>query len=363
MKQLLCLSNEPWSAAPGRTQQLLSRLEDVDILYFFPADASSPLGTPRQGRMRSGAAVYSLPQPLPAEEGGLIFEIARRRNVNFINARAESRRFHKPLLWVASPAYVHVLDYVEYSGLVYDCDRNWNELPPVWESSLTAAADVVFAASPSLADRLMGYSSNVAALLNGVNYPLFSSEENMEYDPLPGIRGPIFGWAGTIRPSVDFTPLFYAARAHPDWKFVLLGPIEGNRLLSRLDAMSNVLLAGPRRLSEVPPWLYRCDCLMEFLRYDRTVDVISPRMFEYLATAKPVVSMMMPDQVEFFPDVVYAAHTNEEFITMLEHALEEVPGFVSQRRRAYGKSASWTTRAAQVARILSDTGLLRVQAP
>ena len=29
MKQILCLSNEPWSSSPGRTQQLISRLRDV----------------------------------------------------------------------------------------------------------------------------------------------------------------------------------------------------------------------------------------------------------------------------------------------------------------------------------------------
>ena len=32
MKQIICLSNEPWSASPGRTQQLLSRLKGIQTL-------------------------------------------------------------------------------------------------------------------------------------------------------------------------------------------------------------------------------------------------------------------------------------------------------------------------------------------
>ena len=37
VKQILCLSNQPWSTSPGRTQQLISRLRDTQILYFCPA--------------------------------------------------------------------------------------------------------------------------------------------------------------------------------------------------------------------------------------------------------------------------------------------------------------------------------------
>ena len=39
MKQIVCLSNEPWSPSPGRTQQLVARLKDVQVLYFSPAES------------------------------------------------------------------------------------------------------------------------------------------------------------------------------------------------------------------------------------------------------------------------------------------------------------------------------------
>ena len=61
-----------------------------------------------------------------------------------------------------------------------------------------------------------------------------------------------------------------------------------------------------------------CDTiLLDFLRDDRPYnDVVSPRMFDYLCTGKPIVSMIWPDQVERFPDVIYAAHNNQEFLTL-----------------------------------------------
>ena len=104
-------------------------------------------------------------------------------------------------------------------------------------------------------------------------------------------------------------------------------------------------LAGPCPLNEVPDWLFRCDVLLELLREDRPdSDVISGRLYEYLSTGKPIVSMLWPEQVEIFPDVVYGAHDEREFLTLCQHALEEAPGFVSQRRQSYGAAAGPPSR-------------------
>ena len=37
MKQVVCLSTEPWSPTPGRTQHLITRLKDAQVLYFSPS--------------------------------------------------------------------------------------------------------------------------------------------------------------------------------------------------------------------------------------------------------------------------------------------------------------------------------------
>ena len=98
---------------------------------------------------------------------------------------------------------------------------------------------------------------------------------------------------------------------------------------------------------------------MDLLRRDRLDDgVVSTRLYEYLSTGKPVVSMLWPDQVELFPDVVYGAYSEREFLSMCRSALEEDPEFVTQRRRDHGAAAAWSTRSAEVARILTTAGLL-----
>lgn len=362
MKQILCLSQEPWSnRLPGRTQQIISRLRDAQILYFSPARSHRDHSYRKRGRqVRPNVIVYTLPpvSSSVSERFPRLFRMAWDRIGRYIQEESERRRFTEPLLWTTHPRHVHLVDRLEYGALVYDCDRVWDGFPDHWEGSLARAADVVFAASPLLRDRLSPCSSNIALLPNGFNQPLFDADSHRP-DSMPGATAPILGWAGAIREGLDLSPVLYAAQARPDWGFLLLGGLDRrNPFLRRLNKLPNVYLPGPCPASEVPEWLFRCQVLIDLPRTDRPFDeVVSPRLYEYLATGKPVVTMLWPDQVELFPDVVYGAHDLEEFVTLCAHALEEAPGF-AERRRQRAAEAAWPRRVDEVERILTTAGLL-----
>ena len=362
MKQLVCLSYTPWQKSPTRTQQLLTRLRDADILFIEPPATGANKSYRRPGRkVRPNVTVYTLPPLLGGQSEWRFF---RRRNQARLSAFLlkilAKHRFREPVLWTTTPENLFLVESLPHRGLVYDCDQVWDELPDRWEGSLAGAADVVFAASPGLADRLSPCSGNIALLPNGVNYPLFaaagSAGRRGELDHLPG---PLLGWAGTIHADLDLTPILYAAQARPAWTFLLLGRREENPLLRRLSRLSNVMLAGPCPLVEVPDYLGRCQVLLDLLRDSQPYnDVVPPRLYEYLSTGKPIVSMLWPEQVELFPDVVYGAHSPEEFLHLCQQALAEDPGWVDQRRRDYGAAAAWSRRADEVKRILVTAGLL-----
>ena len=102
--------------------------------------------------MRPNVTVYTLPPTLfpVSEQYSRLFLRNQRKLGRFIADKAARHRFQSPLLWTTSPEQVHLLDHLEYDGLVYDCDRDWEELPPLWEGALANNADIVFAASPLL---------------------------------------------------------------------------------------------------------------------------------------------------------------------------------------------------------------------
>lgn len=104
----------------------------------------------------------------------LLFRLHYRRLGKFIRRQMEHHRFKEPLLWCTAPEHIHLLDEVPHRGVVYDCDRDWPDQSPRWESDLALAADVVFAASQGLIDHLSPCNDNIALLPNGVNHPMFT---------------------------------------------------------------------------------------------------------------------------------------------------------------------------------------------
>ena len=124
MKQILCLATEPWSDSPGRTQQLICRIKDAQILYFAPAAGPRDRSFRQKGRrVRPNITVFTLPPLLlpPEERFGGLFRMGQRRLGRFVAEQAARARFREPLLWVTSPLHVHLLDHLDYGSLVYDC--------------------------------------------------------------------------------------------------------------------------------------------------------------------------------------------------------------------------------------------------
>ena len=80
-------------------------------------------------------------------------------------------------------------------------------------------------------------------------------------------------------------------------------------------------------------------------------------MYEYLASGKPIVTMIDPDQVEPFPDVVYTAYDSAGFVRRCRRALEEESSLAAPRRQNYARNASWASRAKDALEILDRAGL------
>ena len=360
MKQYVVLSHTPWSSIPTRTQQLVTRLGEAQVLFFQPAGHAGDKRWKEPGKLvRPDVTLYTLPPDTALSDRHSFFQKkSLRRQATFVEKQVARHRFREPVLWLTCPDQLPFLDLCAYRGVVYDCDRFWPPELEDRESELAASADVIFAASPLLKRRLSPCSSNVALLPNGVNYPMFRRPSAGTPADLEGLLSPVLGWEGTIDRRLDLSPVLAVAGHHPEWTVVLVGQVEDCPAVRQLATHSNVIFLGQRPLVDLPDYLSRFQVLLNLRREgDADSDVIPSRIYEYLSTGLPVVSLLLPDEVEEFPDVIYGAHDPEEFVRLCERALAEDPTWVAPRRRDYGAASSWSRRAEEVRRILGAISL------
>lgn len=358
MKQYLVLSSQPWLAVPTRTQQIITRLKGAEILFFEPAHGNARSGNAR--KMRQHLTVYTLPRlPFPPLWAGRLLRSMWKRQAGYIAKIAATHDFHQPLLWATDPEQVHVLDFLSCKALIYDCAQYWPNTALQWEGDLAAAADVVFAASPGLIDRLSPCNGNIALLPNGVNFPMFARGDEAPPRELSVLPWPILGWVGAITPGLNLAPIEYAARRNPLWQFALVGHIGENVALADLQRLENVHFLGARPMAETPDYIRAFDLCLDLRRQgaEDCGDVIPRRIYEYLSSGLPIVTQLYPDEVEAFPDVIYGAHSPQEYEALCVRALAEDKTWVQERRRDCGAAAAWTNRASEVTRILESIGL------
>lgn len=358
MKQILCLSYTPWRARPSRTQQLLARLSDAQILFLEPPP---PKGapTPEQGRrVRPHITAYTFPAPLPGPQEQSLFDRRRLdRSERFLQQILKKHHFRDPVLWCTAPVHAQFLDLLAYRGVVYDCHRFWDDSFLEPESDLTRHADVVFAASSGLIKRLSPCSDNIALLPNGVNPLLFTQQEHSLPPALENLPGQVvLGRVGTVSSRVDFAPLLYAARHRPEWTFVLMGPAT-KPAVQALRGQDNIRLTGAVNPLDLPDCLHRCDVLFDLVRRDRLgSDVVPPTIYEYFAAGRPIAAVTDPNVPDPCPQLIHNAYDEEGFLRVCREALEEDPRLPAQRQ-AFAQQCSWANRADQVASIFQATGL------
>ena len=246
MRKIVCLATSPWYPIPTRKQQVMSRIPDAEILYFDPSvtylaplkDKAARPGLSNYKKEgvhpQENITVYSLPPVLPFfYKFRWINKLNQRRMARFVRRKMQAHGFTDAVLWVYSPVTADLVDLVPHKGLVYDCvDRHsayGGLMDPAlvdrMELELAGKTDRTFATADALAERLRAAQPNTVMIPNGANFERFVQAAQPQPVPedLRDIPHPIFGFVGALQSCIEYDYLEAAAKARPDWSFVLIG--------------------------------------------------------------------------------------------------------------------------------------------
>jgi glycosyltransferase involved in cell wall biosynthesis len=380
-RDIVCLGTADWrTELPINQHQLMGRLAARNRVLFVeslglrrPQLASRDLKRIWR-RLRRGLRgaqpaddlhVLS-PLVLPFHGSGAVRSL-NRRLLRFQVGRAARRLgMRAPILWAYAPQAEELVGRLGPSVTIYHCVDDVAAQKGVdaesfraAEQRFAAAADLVIASAPALAERMRTLNPRVLYAPNVADTPAFAralepGPVDAAIEALPRPRLVFHG--AIVATKLDLGLLAELARLRPAWSIVLVGP-EGagdpGGDLSALREAANVHLVGARPATDLPTVLRGADAgLIPYAINDLTRSVFPMKVYEYLAAGLPVLSTPLPalEGVEEIDVVSDAA-------ALVAAAEREFAADTPERRQACSQAAlghSWESRIEEIEAALPD---------
>jgi glycosyltransferase involved in cell wall biosynthesis len=217
------------------------------------------------------------------------------------------------------------------------------------EDRMLARADVVFAWSEPLRERLATRHTNVLLATAAADLEPFRASAEASGEERTAV------FAGALGFRFDERLAAETARLLPDWTFVFAGPAEEDASRA-LAGLPNVRLTGPFEHRELPALLARAAvALIPYRRNPFTDTLVPVKLVEYLAAGRPVVSTPMRG-TEAFADVAAFAAEPEAFAEAIRAAAREDSREARRHRADYVRPYSWERRIDELEAAIEAVG-------
>jgi glycosyltransferase involved in cell wall biosynthesis len=267
------------------------------------------------------------------------------------------------ILYLWRPEFAPALRLVPHNLSCYHIDDEYSFSPskvepPAGEMELLRRVGQVFIHSETMLEAKGGINPHTAYLPNGVDYATYSVNADEPAD-LARIPRPRIGYAGWLKPQLDWDLLVTLAKRHPSWSFVFVGPhlprpdVEAS--IEKLSALGNAYFLGSKPTSMLHRYTQHFDvCLMPYEVNWYTQFIYPVKVHEYLATGNAVVAATLPNLAEFH-DVVMLARSPDEWSRAIECGLAtRRNAALVQARRAVAQRHDWSALAGKAVSILEE---------
>ena len=256
------------------------------------------------------------------------------------------------VLWLSHPRQVSAARQISSKTvLCYDCMDDYPRMVRAShrrrsvrnEEEVLSRADIVFATSKTLEEKCKLLARRVVRVPNGVDFERFASSDGGTFGERRPTSAPVLGYFGWIDLWTDIELVSQIAAARPTWVIRMIGP-RNNPHCEELRRVANVEFIDEVPYDRLPDYAQKFDvCIMPFVIDDMTQSINPVKMYEYLATGKPVVSTDLPEVRNLTP-LVRVARDSRDFISEVEHALKEKDPSLGARRREVAQLNTWDRR-------------------
>ncbi|WP_019947478.1 glycosyltransferase family 1 protein [Hymenobacter aerophilus] len=264
----------------------------------------------------------------------------------------QEQRITNYLFWYYTPMALGKSGGFAPALTVYDCMdelANFKFAPPELrerEQELFRKADLVFTGGHTLYEAKRQQHADAHPFPSSIDKAHFGQARHALSEPADqaGIAHPRIGFFGVVDERLDIELLGQLATAHPEWEFVIIGPVVKIDPATLPDS-ANIHYLGGKDYQELPTYLAGWDVATLLFADNESTKFISPtKTPEYLAAGRPVVSTPIRDVVRPYGELnlVQIAATADEFGQAIETALTQTQDADwRQRTDEYLATISW----------------------
>jgi glycosyltransferase involved in cell wall biosynthesis len=382
-QNIVCFSPDPsWHHLWRNRHQIMTRLARQNkILFVEPTPYLRPVlqAVRETGPRALFKSTFHQPMPnLWVYRSANAWPIAGKtpiRQLGFTLRRWQLRRIlarlhmQNPILWVFRYDLGEMIGHLHEKLVIYHAVDDYaayvlDDTPQAeqhrqriraLERHLLTQADVAFVSSATLLSEKQRYNENTFYVPNAADYHTFAAPPRQLPADIAAIPGPRISYVGAINEKLDVALLTAVARVRPDWHVVLVGPVQFKRAhaLDALQALPNVHLLGAKPVSQLPAYMHASHvCLMPYAHNDWARNISPLKLYEYLATGRPVVATDIP-AVQHLGNVLAIADNETTFIQAIQRALTEDTPAARAQRQALASQNTWEHRVDTLSSIIS----------
>ncbi|MBE0447288.1 MAG: glycosyltransferase [Actinobacteria bacterium] len=369
-KDIVFVSGVDWRSNPSSQIQISLRLGKHNrVLFVNPAvSILTPIKAVIKGtgyyipphKQLSGNITILAPRLLPFKDSRFGNRFSRGLRIRQIKDAMRELNFKDPILIVGG-ARPETLGHLGEKLSVYHCNDDYSAgteymgVPYDWlikrEREVLSKVDLVMVVSPRLLEKKSVEHGNVFCVPTGCDAAHFEKAADGKVNLPPeiaSIKRPIIGFMGHINNRIDFDLIYDLATLRPNWSFIFIGgpqPTVDKVKLKRLESLDNIHMLGFKPKEVLPDYVRAFDvCLIPYAddEFNRSCSPI--KLYEYLATGKPTVSIPIP-ALEEFKELIYLASGGEEFLDQIERALSESDKELQVVRMSVARQNDWNARA------------------
>ena len=350
LPDLVCFAHLHWDFVWQRPQHLLVRFAQHGRVFyveepFFHADQVAPHLEIKERQNGLRVLVAHLP-------AGLDEAAADQAQFELLSQYFDEQGVEQYVFWYYTPMALNKSRHFRPVLTVYDCMDElaaFKFAPPALralEQELFERADLVFTGGMTLYEAKREQHRDAHVFPSSIDKAHFGRAREAMAEPADqaGIAEPRIGFFGVVDERLDIDLLGQLAAGHPDWQFVIIGPVVKIDPAT-LPRPANVHYLGGKDYQELPAYLRGWNVATLLFADNESTKFISPtKTPEYLAAGIPVVSTPIRDVVRPYGDLhlVQIAADADAFGRAIETALTQREDADWRRRTdEYLATISW----------------------